>query len=103
MNEKSLEYYEYFTDPVSGQIRPIDVQLYYTHDMLEFQDPTSGIIPNYFTIERGNMSIFNETLFSDTSLKRLINSLEKLELLYRLKSETVSSTELLPHFSFVVK
>ncbi len=54
-------------------------------------------------IDRENLSIFNESLFSDDKLKLLISSLDKLELLYRLKSQQLPSNEYLPHYHWQIR
>lgn len=49
---------------------------------------------NYMEVEEGNLKIFNETTFNNEKLKLLINSLERLDLIYRLKSQSLPQNEL---------
>lgn len=58
---------------------------------------------NYMEIHQGNFEIFNETIFNDQKMKLLISSLDRLELIYRLKSQPTPQTELLPHYTWVIK
>jgi hypothetical protein len=54
-------------------------------------------------IDQTNFKIFNQAAFNDDKLKLLINSLERLELIYRLKSQSLPHNELLPHYIWLIK
>jgi hypothetical protein len=105
MNERSMEFFEYNREPKTGVIRPIEVQMYFREGEPFISSSFSQALDiNFLLIERDRLEIFDQVKYSDENLKALLHKLDKLEIIYKVKSGSLKVHPTMdPQYAFTIK